>query len=113
MKPLQRADLSWWIRTLYLRSIPIAVSMGFGLIGGYLPASVVSFDFKATLETGPLSGTTFSGTGSYDTKGSTGTGLEFQRLITLDFILVGVRYTRADLVQGGDARFHTTRAYSG
>ena len=66
-------------------------------------ATLVGFDFDASLETGALTGTTFPGTGSYDTAGTTGIGEEFLTLDLLQFSLLGVPFTKADITQGGQA----------
>ena len=59
-------------------------------------ATLVGFDFDASLETGALTGTTFPGTGSYDTAGTTGIGEEF---LTLE--LIAVFAARGAVHQGG------------
>lgn len=64
-------------------------------------ATPVFFTFDAILETGDLPGTTFVGSFSYDTAGSTGVGMEFLPLTSLDFVLLGVPFTLADIKQGG------------
>lgn len=74
------------------------------LITTVAEASTVEFQFIASLETGNLAGTTFVGTGSFDSQGSTGMGLEFLTLTSLDFTLLGVTFTKADIDQGGQAK---------
>jgi len=66
-------------------------------------AAVIPFAFDATLQTGPLAGTVFSGNAGYDNAGETGHGQEFLPLSTLFFTLDGVAFTRADISQGGQA----------
>jgi hypothetical protein len=66
-------------------------------------ASVINFQFNASLQTGALAGTNFSGQGSYDTTGSTGMGQEFLPLMSLNFTIGGVNFGLADIKQGGQA----------
>lgn len=66
-------------------------------------AAVVPFDFEATLATGPLAGTVFSGSASYDNTRATGTGQEYLSLTSLSFTLDGTVFTRSDIDQGGQA----------
>jgi hypothetical protein len=66
-----------------------------------LRAAIIPFDFDAVLLEGPLAGAHFDGTGAYDNAGAIGIGLEFQPLTSLDFILLGVEFTRLDIKQGG------------
>jgi hypothetical protein len=73
------------------------------LITTVAEATTVDFQFGASLQTGNLAGTTFVGIGSFDNQGSTGMGLEFLNLTSLDFILLGVTFTKADIDQGGQA----------
>jgi hypothetical protein len=66
-------------------------------------ATPIPFTFDASLQTGPLSGTQFSGTASYDNQGETGIGPEFLPLTSLNFSLLGFPFTLADISQGGQA----------
>ncbi len=66
-------------------------------------ASPVAFTFSASLDTGALAGTYFTGAASYDSQGSTGTGTEYLTLTSLNFNLLGESFTRADIRQGGQA----------
>ncbi len=66
-------------------------------------ASPVAFTFSASLDTGAFAGTNFTGTGSYDNQGASGTGKEFLTLTSLSFSLLGQSFTRADISQGGQA----------
>src|SRR5690348_2478511 len=66
-------------------------------------ATIIAFGFDASLQTGALAGTTFAGTGSYDSVGVTGVGQEFVTLSSLDFSLLRVEFTKADIDQGGQA----------
>lgn len=66
-------------------------------------ATILTYNFDASLDSGPLSRTEFSGSFSFDNSGSTGTGKEFFSLKTLDFNLLGTTFTRADIRQGGQA----------
>jgi hypothetical protein len=86
----------------------IAVSLKLALVGvtvfllpTLVSASTGEFQFNATLDTGTLAGTSFSGTGSFDRQGMTGSGEEFLTLTALDFVLDGASFTKADIDQGG------------
>jgi len=63
----------------------------------------VTYGFTASLDTGPLQGTDFSGTFAFDPTESTGIGQEFLSLTAFDFSLLGSHFTRADIDQGGQA----------
>jgi hypothetical protein len=71
------------------------------LLPPFAHASTIEFQFEASLQTGTLAGTLFSGTGSYDNQNATGTGEEFLNLASLNFTLAGAAFTRADIDQGG------------
>jgi hypothetical protein len=60
----------------------------------------ITLTWDAALTTGPLAGTSFPGTCSYDTSGTTGIGTEYVDLDTIAFTL-GVPWSKANLVQGG------------
>lgn len=64
-------------------------------------AATVNFEFNADLQTGPLAGTLFTGTASFDNQGSTGVGMEFLSLTSLDFSINAFEFTLADISQGG------------
>lgn len=66
-------------------------------------ASPVTYGFAATLDTGALQGTSFTGSFAFDPAGATGVGQDFFTLTSLDFNLLGTRFTRADINQGGQA----------
>ncbi len=66
-------------------------------------ASPIAFTFSASLDTGTLAGTQFTGAASYDSQGSTGIGTEYFTLTSLNFNLLGESFTRADINQGGQA----------
>ena len=90
----------------YLRLSPIlaGILVLLGLVAAPpAVAAIVDFDFNADLQTGPLSGAMFPGTGSYDNAGVTGVGEEFVALASLQFSLNGVEFTEADIKQGGQA----------
>jgi outer membrane protein assembly factor BamB len=93
------------MRAIYNKSILISILILFeiGLALGHASAEVVTFEFDAVLQSGPLAGTTFSGNASYEAEGLTGVGTEFQPLTSLTFTLLGVRFTEADILQGGQA----------
>jgi hypothetical protein len=88
--------------SLSIRSLAISVLLGLSAIPS-AKATIVGFDFDASLQTGALAGTTFLGTGSYDTAGVTGVGEEFVALTSLQFSLLGVSFTESDIRQGGQA----------
>lgn len=66
-------------------------------------AATIDFQFTASLQTGALAGTDFTGTASYNNQGVTGTGTEYLLLTSLDFSLLGYPFTLADVDQGGQA----------
>jgi hypothetical protein len=66
-------------------------------------AAIVTYDFNAHLQTGPLAGTAFTGSLAYDNAASTGIGTEFLPLAALDFSLLGVSFSVPDIKQGGQA----------
>jgi hypothetical protein len=66
-------------------------------------AADVQYDFQASLTDGPLQGTSFFGTFSYDAAGILGVGMEYLPLTSLDFNLLGAMFTHADIKQGGQA----------
>lgn len=66
-------------------------------------ASIVTYGFAATLDTGALQGTSFSGSFAFNNAGATGVGQDFLTLTALDFNLLGTRFTLADIGQGGQA----------
>jgi hypothetical protein len=78
----------------------IAVTL---LVAACGTASSVPYRFAASLNDGPLSGTTFVGSFSYDAGASTGEGQEFLPLISLDFDLLGTHFSLNDIRQGGQA----------
>jgi hypothetical protein len=66
-------------------------------------AADVQYDFQASLTDGPLQGTSFWGTFSFDAGGITGVGMEYLTLTSLNFNLLGTTFTHADIKQGGQA----------
>jgi hypothetical protein len=64
-------------------------------------AAVVTVSFDASLTTGNLTGSEFSGEIAYDPTGGTGIGQEFFTLTDLSFTLLGTTFTKADIDQGG------------
>lgn len=66
-----------------------------------IAAKDLEYEFQATLNSGPLAGTQFSGSFSYDSSKSAGVGTEYIGLSTLDFSLFGIPFTKTDLRQGG------------
>ena len=80
-----------------------SIALTLFVFAGFANADTIQFRFDATLDTGPLAGTTFPGTGSYDNQGETGIGQEYFSLTSLDFTLLGASFTRAGIDQGGQA----------
>lgn len=64
-------------------------------------AAIITYDFDASLNSGALQGTKFTGTFSYENSEQTGIGEEFISLKTLEFSLLGTNFTKADISQGG------------
>jgi hypothetical protein len=64
-------------------------------------AAVAEYRFEASLDTGPLQGTMFPGTFSFEAGSATGVGMEFLPLSSLDFTLLGSHFSRSDIDQGG------------
>jgi hypothetical protein len=88
---------------LKFQQAAIAVAMIFAMFATCAKASIIDFQFEASLESGTLAGTQFSGTASYDNAGSTGIGTEYLSLVSLNFSLLGSSFTLADIGQGGQA----------
>jgi hypothetical protein len=80
-----------------------AIGSTLSVLAGCANAATIGFDFDATLSTGPLAGTSFSGTGSYDNQGQTGKGQEYFSLTSFDFTLLDSTFTKANIYQGGQA----------
>ena len=81
----------------------VAVGIGMGLVLVPAAATPIHNIFDARLLTGPLAGTTFDGSFSYDDAGVTGINTEFLQLTSLNFTVFGVPFTLADVKQGGQA----------
>jgi hypothetical protein len=64
-------------------------------------AAIVTLSFDASLTTGSLAGTQFSGTVAYDPATGTGVGQEFLALTELNFTLLGTPFAIGDINQGG------------
>ena len=77
-----------------------AIAVGVFVLSGSAKAATVDFQFNAALQTGALAGTDFSGTASYDNQGETGSGTEYFSLTSLNFTLLGVSFTKADIDLG-------------
>jgi hypothetical protein len=88
--------------SLFIRSLAISLLLGSSAIAP-ADAAIIGFGFDASLQTGALAGTTFSGTGSYDSAAVTGVGQDFVTLASLDFTLLGTLFTKSDIRQGGQA----------
>jgi len=93
----------------------VAVMFAAALTVSSARAAQVEYGFDALLDTGPLQGTGFVGTFSFDTAAETGVGREFLSLTSLDFTLLGAHFTRDDIGQGGqvildEGRFSTFTA---
>ena len=85
-----------------IRGLGILLLLAHGLTSP-AKATIVEFDFDASLQTGVLAGTSFPGTGSYNTASVTGVGQEFVSLASLEFSLLGILFTASDIKQGGQA----------
>ena len=81
----------------------VAALTGLGMAGQPAVAASVGYTFDASLLTGVLAGTTFSGSFTYDDAGASGIGKEFLFLTSLDFTLLGVPFDLQDIKQGGQA----------
>jgi len=66
-------------------------------------ATTIGFTFDATLDSGPLAGTSFTGAGSYSEPAVITPGMQYLSLTSLDFSLDGEAFTLADNYQGGQA----------
>jgi hypothetical protein len=66
-------------------------------------ATTIGYNFDATLDSGPLAGTSFTGTLSYNEPAVVTPGVQYLALTSLDFSLDGEVFTLADLYQGGQA----------
>lgn len=61
----------------------------------------LTYRFDASLADGPLQGTQFAGEFSFDPTTASGVGKEVVSMTALDFTLMEVPFTRADIQQGG------------
>jgi hypothetical protein len=68
-------------------------------------ANVIPAALNASLESGSLTGTAFPVTFSYDSNQVNPVGESFVTLVSFDFVLLGVPFTRDDIFQGGQAIF--------
>ena len=68
-------------------------------------AGIILLNFNASLTSGSLAGTQFTGSFSYDSAGITGGSHDFLPLVSFDFDLLGVHFARANISQGGQAIF--------
>ena len=66
---------------------------------------VVFRTLQASLDDGSLAGTTFPVALSYDADQVSDTGESYVPLLSFDFTLLGVPFTRGDIFQGGQAIF--------
>jgi hypothetical protein len=66
---------------------------------------IVFASFEAFLYTGPLQGTTFTVQYSYSADDVSAVGDSYVPLISFDFTLLGVPFTRDDIFQGGQVIF--------
>lgn len=87
--------------------ILIAALLGFPVLvlAGAANAETINGAFDASLTSGSLAGTNFSGTFSYDNSGLIGSGEEFLTLLSFNFTLDGAQFTKSDIGQGGQAVF--------
>lgn len=84
--------------TAMLRRICVS---GLVLAAGAASSAPTSYGFVAQLDSGPLQGTRFPGSFSFDPAAGTGVGREFLPLATFEFTLLGTHFTRDDIRQGG------------
>ena len=68
---------------------------------------VVCRTLEASLDDGSLAGTTFPVTISYDADQVSRAGESFVSVLSFDFTLLGVVFTHADILQGGQAIFES------
>jgi hypothetical protein len=68
-------------------------------------ASIITDGLNASLDTGSLAGTRFAVSFSYDGAQVQPVGVSYITLITFDFTLLGVHFTRNDIFQGGQVIF--------
>ena len=68
-------------------------------------ADIIPAALNASLESGSLTGTAFPVTFSYDSNQVNPVGESFVTLVSFDFVLLGVPFTRDDIFQGGQAIF--------
>ena len=66
-------------------------------------ATTFDFSFDASLDSGSLAGTLFTGTGSYNAPDPPIPGVAYVGLTSLNFSVDGQSYTLADNYQGGQA----------
>ena len=77
------------------------------LVASTLTANTVAVGFDAALTSGSLAGTDFMGSFSYDGSMVNPTDPEdFVTLLSFDFDLDGVHFSRSNITQGGQAIFH-------
>jgi hypothetical protein len=107
--PGTRANLGRYCFSVYsLKRGDFVTTRGwaFALLGLWLSAfsagaASIDFEFNASLQTGNLAGTNFTGTAAYSDQGSTGKGAEVLSLTSLNFSLLGFPFTLADVGLGG------------
>jgi hypothetical protein len=68
-------------------------------------ANIIPAALNASLESGSLTGTVFPVAFSYDSNQVNPVGESFVTLVSFDFVLLGVPFTRHDIFQGGQAIF--------
>ena len=69
-------------------------------------AAIITLSFQGSLTSGSLAGTKFDGSFSYDSSGTTGGSEDFLPLLSFDFDLLGVPFSRSNIGQGGQVIFH-------
>lgn len=70
-----------------------------------LAQTIVVRSLEASLDSGSLAGTTFTVVFSYDADEVAEQGDSYVSLTSFDFTLLGVRFTRSDIFQGGQVIF--------
>ena len=74
-------------------------------------ATTITSYSDASLTSGPLAGTNFTISFSYDNSSLAGVGQEFLFLQSFNFTLLGTQFTLADIGQGGQAVFENGSLY--
>jgi len=108
----------------YLRMTRLAIDLSAGtvrvssilvvLLCWLVPAggAVTNSNFAASLTNGSLSGTQFVVHYSYDASGISGAAEDYLPLLSFDFALRGIQFSRTNIQQGGQVIFHYSKIYN-